>query len=103
MYALNWLVIQIISTFYEWWLKFVEHLGTDFLHFVLNTIEDPPNDDEEIVDTFMNLILAYNLQFKASDQNFTIQSLSEAGNAKVFTQKLIYLLNYESKQTMPTD
>ena len=38
----------------------------DFVEFVLNTIEDPPDSDKEdqVADSFIAVLLAYNKHFK---------------------------------------
>lgn len=69
----------------------------DFLNFVYDVIESPPDDDERITEIFANVVFALNLQFPSVDDNLTITALSERDNAKVFTQKLIYYLNREGK------
>lgn len=76
-----------------------DHLGLDFLNFVYDVIESPPDDDETITDIFANVVFALNLQFPKVDDNLTINALAERSNAKVFTQKIIYYLNREGKQS----
>lgn len=78
-------------------LPISDHLGLDFLSFVYDVIESPPDDDESITDIFANVVFALNLQFHNVDDNLTIKALSERDNAKVFTQKIIYYLNREGK------
>jgi len=74
-----------------------DHLGKDFLEFVLALVENPPEGDEKVTDVFMNLLFAYNLQFKNLDDNLIVLTLDERLNANVFTQKVIYFLNREGK------
>ncbi|KAK0175488.1 hypothetical protein PV327_009235 [Microctonus hyperodae] len=74
----------------------LEHLGSDFISFLLDLIEDPPDTDldDQIPDLFINLILSYNLQFNKSE-NIVLDALNEKTNAKVFTQKILFLFNRE--------
>jgi hypothetical protein len=69
-----------------------DFLGMDFLQFLFDLIESPPNADEKITDTIMSLLFAYNLQFKP-EYNLIIANLENRPNAGVFTQKVIYFLN----------
>jgi hypothetical protein len=58
-------------------LSFVpEHLRSDFIIFLLNIVENPPDTDvnETLPDTMINLILAFNFQF----DNFTSNAVLEA-------------------------
>ena len=73
----------------------IDQIGEKFLNFIFESIEDPPGGDERIIDTFMNLILAYNLQFKHASDNIVLKALAKRGNAKEFTQKTVHLLNWE--------
>ncbi|KAK0084487.1 hypothetical protein PV325_006937 [Microctonus aethiopoides] len=74
----------------------LEHLGSDFISFLLDLIEDPPDTDldDQIPDLFINLILSYNLQFTKSE-NIVLDALNDKTNAKVFTQKILFLFNRE--------
>lgn len=74
----------------------VEQLGPEFIQFLLDLIEDPPDTDleDQIPDLFLNLILSYNLQFSSSE-NILLNSLKTRTNAKTITQKILLLLNRE--------
>ncbi|XP_011500220.1 PREDICTED: NCK-interacting protein with SH3 domain isoform X2 [Ceratosolen solmsi marchali] len=73
-----------------------EQVGTEFISFLLDLIENPPDTDldDQIPDQFVNLILSYNLQFNASD-NVILDALGERTVAKIFTEKVLFLLNRE--------
>ncbi|XP_067013457.2 NCK-interacting protein with SH3 domain isoform X2 [Anabrus simplex] len=75
----------------------LEYLGTDFISFLFDLIESPPDTDveEQIPDLFLNLILSYNLQFKCHTENIVLRSLLEKAGAKTFTEKILLLLNRE--------
>uniref|UniRef100_A0A1B6DI14 SH3 domain-containing protein n=2 Tax=Clastoptera arizonana TaxID=38151 RepID=A0A1B6DI14_9HEMI len=76
----------------------LEFLGCEFVEFVLQLIEEPPNNDvsDTIPDIFLQLILSYNLQFqKFTLNNIVINALGQRANAKVFTEKVLLLLNRE--------
>ncbi|PSN28959.1 NCK-interacting protein, partial [Blattella germanica] len=74
-----------------------EHLGVEFLTFLFEFIENPPETDvnEQIPDLFLNLVLAYNLQFTSSADNIMLNALLERSIAKTFTEKILLLLNRE--------
>ncbi|XP_012282420.1 NCK-interacting protein with SH3 domain [Orussus abietinus] len=74
----------------------LEQLGTDFVVFLLDLIENPPDTDleDQIPDLFLNLILSYNLQFTNSE-NIVLTALKERTQAKTFTEKILFLLNRE--------
>ncbi|XP_011305468.1 NCK-interacting protein with SH3 domain [Fopius arisanus] len=74
----------------------VEQLGPEFISFLLELIEEPPDTDmdDQIPDLFLNLVLSYNLQFSSSE-NIVLNSLKARDNAKTFTQKILLLLNRE--------
>lgn len=76
---------------------YTEQLNSDFVTFLLDYIESSPQSDEEerVQDHFMTLILSYNLQFQDSDNNIVLESLQSRNDAKVFTEKLLLLLNRE--------
>lgn len=74
----------------------LEQLGMDFIEFLFELIEEPPDTDldDQIPDLFVNLILSYNLQFMASE-NIVLNALKGRTVAKVFTEKILFLLNRE--------
>ncbi|KAG7205248.1 hypothetical protein KM043_018328 [Ampulex compressa] len=74
----------------------LEQLGTDFIAFLLDLIENPPDTDleDQIPDLFVNLILSYNLQFTTSE-NTVLNALKERTVVKNFTEKILFLFNRE--------
>ncbi|XP_028046510.1 NCK-interacting protein with SH3 domain isoform X2 [Monomorium pharaonis] len=74
----------------------LEQLGSDFISFLLDLIETPPDTDleDQIPDLFINLILSYNLQFTTSE-NIVLNALRERTVAKTFTEKILFLFNRE--------
>lgn len=72
-------------------------LGTQFLTFILNNIENPPDTDidDQIPDLFLNFVISFNLQFKDPNENIVLNALSGRNLAKFFTEKLLLLLNRE--------
>ncbi|XP_043262915.1 NCK-interacting protein with SH3 domain [Colletes gigas] len=74
----------------------LEQLGPDFVEFILDLIENPPDMDleDQIPDLFVNLILSYNLQFTNSE-NIVLDALKEKTVAKTFTEKILLLFNRE--------
>lgn len=78
---------------------FSEHLGMDFINFLLNHIEDPPDTDveDQVPDLFITLVLSYNLQFKIIHDNVVVKTLAQRSVAKTFTEKILLLLNREGE------
>jgi len=74
-----------------------KQLGSSLITFLLNKIENCPELDteEEIADSFMGLLASYNLQFDQPCDNIVLQCLAKSANAKIFTEKLLLLLNRE--------
>lgn len=72
-----------------------EHLGTPFAQFLLSIVEDglPLDATEQLPDLCMNLLLALNLHLTAPDQNVIMAALSKHTNVKIFSEKLLLLLN----------
>ncbi|XP_076985498.1 NCK-interacting protein with SH3 domain isoform X2 [Tamandua tetradactyla] len=72
-----------------------EHLGTPFAQFLLNIVEDglPLDTTEQLPDLCVNLLLALNLHLPAPDQNVIMAALSKHANVKIFSEKLLLLLN----------
>ncbi|XP_046981221.1 NCK-interacting protein with SH3 domain isoform X2 [Schistocerca americana] len=75
----------------------LEHLGQEFVLFLSNIVENPPETDveEKLPDLMVNVLLSYNLQFSNSAENILLKALSELPVAKTFTEKILFLLNRE--------
>lgn len=73
----------------------------DFIEFLFELIENPPDNDldDQIPDLFVNLILSYNLQFMASE-NIVLNALKGRTIAKIFTEKILFLLNREGNKVV---
>ena len=65
-------------------------------------IEEPPpelaEDAEEVIDLFINLVLAFNLHFDLPSENAIMRMLEEQGTAKNLTEKLLLLFNRGGKE-----
>lgn len=74
-----------------------EHVQADFVLFVLNIIENPPESDqcEQLPDIMINFLLAYNLQFTSFAENTILDALQSLKTSKTFTEKLLLLINRE--------
>ncbi|XP_042521896.1 NCK-interacting protein with SH3 domain [Dipodomys spectabilis] len=72
-----------------------EHLGTPFAQFLLSIVEDglPLDTTEQLPDLCVNLLLALNLHLPAPDQNVIMAALSTHSNVKIFSEKLLLLVN----------
>ncbi|XP_050310119.1 NCK-interacting protein with SH3 domain [Anthonomus grandis grandis] len=75
----------------------LEYLGQNFLAFILDNIESPPDTDldEQIPDLFLNLIISFNLQFDDENTNPVLIALEYRQTAKTFCEKILLLLNRE--------
>nr|CAD7200207.1 unnamed protein product [Timema douglasi] len=74
-----------------------DHLGVDFVTFLLELVENPPDTDveEQISDLVLNLVISYNLQFTNTAENTVVKALARISVAKTFTEKILLLLNRE--------
>ncbi|XP_059800456.1 NCK-interacting protein with SH3 domain-like isoform X1 [Hypanus sabinus] len=72
-----------------------EHLNSDFIQFLLDVIEDGLLSDstEQLPDLFTNVLLSFNLHMLVPSNNIIMKTLSKRENVKVFTEKLLLLLN----------
>lgn len=66
-----------------------------FASFLLEIVEG--NNPELLVDMVIALILAFNQQFGEHTVNVIIEAMQNLPTAKVFTEKLLLLLNREGK------
>ncbi|XP_053658942.1 NCK-interacting protein with SH3 domain [Anopheles marshallii] len=74
-----------------------DHLRADFIIFLLNIIETPPETDvqEMLPDIMINLILSFNLQFENFAENVVLEAMEQFKTAKTFTEKILLLINRE--------
>jgi hypothetical protein len=79
-----------------------EQLGVQFVTFLLNYIEQPPQCDtlEQLPDVFLRLLLSLNLQFRDPNENVLLQALAKCTLAQAFTEKSLLLFNREGKNIM---
>lgn len=73
----------------------LDYLGVHFASFLLEIVEG--NNPEQLVDMVIALILAFNQQFGDHTVNVIIEAMQNLPTAKVFTEKLLLLLNREGK------
>ncbi|XP_071350521.1 NCK-interacting protein with SH3 domain isoform X1 [Trachinotus anak] len=71
-----------------------EHLNADFVQFLLGVVEDglPSDPTEQLPDTFLNLLLAFNLHHTTPSNNVIMQELKKK-NVKILSEKVLLLLN----------
>ncbi|ELT89621.1 hypothetical protein CAPTEDRAFT_130967, partial [Capitella teleta] len=75
-------------------IQYYEHLNESFISYLIDGIERPVTDgDEQIPDTFLRLILSYNLHFELPEENIIMRALASRGTAKTFTEMLMLLVN----------
>ncbi|KAH8235594.1 hypothetical protein KR032_003615 [Drosophila birchii] len=74
-----------------------DYLGVHFASFLLEIVEG--NNPEHLVDMVIALILAFNQQFSEHTFNVIIDAMQNLPSAKVFTEKLLLLLNREDDPT----
>ncbi|XP_032892790.1 NCK-interacting protein with SH3 domain isoform X3 [Amblyraja radiata] len=72
-----------------------EHLNSDFIQFLLDVIEDGLLSDstEQLPDLFTNVLLSFNLHMLVPSNNIIMKTLVKRENVKVFTEKILLLLN----------
>ncbi|XP_067641873.1 NCK-interacting protein with SH3 domain isoform X2 [Eurosta solidaginis] len=70
-----------------------DYLGVHFASFLLETVEG--NNPESLVDMVISLILAFNQQFTDFSQNVVVEAMQSLPSAKIFTEKILLLLNRE--------
>ncbi|KAK3580163.1 hypothetical protein CHS0354_030278 [Potamilus streckersoni] len=72
-----------------------DHLNEDFVGFLFDVMENPPSPEfeDQVTDILVNLILAFNLHFQEVKDNTVMQVLASKGTMKVFTEKLLLLIN----------
>ncbi|KAM9324406.1 NCK-interacting protein with SH3 domain [Gastrophryne carolinensis] len=72
-----------------------EHLNSHFIQFLLDVIEEglPSDSTEQLPDLFINVLLAFNLHIAVPANNVIMKTLCNRPNVKIFTEKLLLLLN----------
>ncbi|XP_078517912.1 NCK-interacting protein with SH3 domain isoform X2 [Lissotriton helveticus] len=72
-----------------------EHLNSHFIQFLLDVVEDglPSDTTDQLPDLFVNVLLAFNLHMPVPENNVIMTTLSKRSNVKVFTEKVLLLLN----------
>uniref|UniRef100_A0A5F8GLY9 NCK interacting protein with SH3 domain n=1 Tax=Monodelphis domestica TaxID=13616 RepID=A0A5F8GLY9_MONDO len=72
-----------------------EHLSAHFVQFLLDVVEDglPSDTTDQLPDLFVNLLLAFNLHIPDPENNVIMSTVSKRSNVKIFTEKLLLLLN----------
>ncbi|XP_065672349.1 NCK-interacting protein with SH3 domain isoform X4 [Hydra vulgaris] len=71
-------------------------LNEAFVNFLLDLIENPPQNDEQISDSLMALILSFNKHFRATKHNPIMQVLSRRTLFRMLSEKLMLLFNRET-------
>ena len=63
--------------------------------FLLDTIESPPeeDDEEQLPDAFLNMVLAFNQHFPDPASNLVMKALKQRPNPRNFSEKLMFLIN----------
>ncbi|XP_059505528.1 NCK-interacting protein with SH3 domain-like isoform X4 [Stegostoma tigrinum] len=72
-----------------------EHLNSTFIQFLLDVIEEGLSSDstDQLPDLFTNVLLSFNLHILVPTSNIIMRTLAKRENVKVFTEKLLLLLN----------
>ncbi|XP_043934460.1 NCK-interacting protein with SH3 domain [Protopterus annectens] len=72
-----------------------EHLNSQFVQFLLDVIEDglPTDTTDQLPDLFVNILLAFDLHLQVPSSNVVMTTLAKRPNVKIFTEKLLLLLN----------
>ncbi|XP_072308388.1 NCK-interacting protein with SH3 domain [Eucyclogobius newberryi] len=71
-----------------------EHLNAEFVHFLVDVVEDglPSDPTEQLPDIFLNLLLSFNLHHTSPSNNSIMQEITKK-NVKILTEKVLLLLN----------
>jgi hypothetical protein len=75
-------------TVYDQWSE-------SYISFLMDTIEDPPEEDEQdqIPDAFLNIILSFNQHFTDPDTNLVMNVLKTKQDPRHFSEKFMFLIN----------
>ncbi|XP_039263600.2 NCK-interacting protein with SH3 domain-like [Styela clava] len=71
-------------------------LNQAFIGFLLNYIEDDIDDveqDEQVVEMFINIILSFNLHFIVPSENIVMKSIISRGTCTTLSEKIMILVN----------
>ncbi|XP_003384974.1 PREDICTED: NCK-interacting protein with SH3 domain-like [Amphimedon queenslandica] len=76
-------------------LPVYDQWSAEFVKFLLDNIEDPPESDvnDELPDAFLNMILSFNQHFEYPSTNIVMQVLKVFDNPRSFSEKLMLLVN----------
>ncbi|KAL4230198.1 hypothetical protein ACF0H5_010583 [Mactra antiquata] len=82
-----------------------DHLNTDFLGFVFNSLENPCSEghEEQLTDLLVNFVLAFNLHFDTLNENLVMKVIEEKKTVKVFTEKILLLFNRDEDPVVMFD
>lgn len=94
---LSVMLIMIFSAGHKMPIGHFDLMRHDFVHFMLNLIEHPLEDDqtEFLSDVMINLLLAFNLQFDNFMENTILEAMQQVKTSKSFTEKILLLINRE--------
>ena len=69
-----------------------------FVHYLLDTIEEPPDNDDEdqVPDAFLAILLAFNQHFKAPGHNTVLKTIISRQCHRTFSEKVLLLFNREA-------
>ncbi|GCC18610.1 hypothetical protein chiPu_0020845, partial [Chiloscyllium punctatum] len=88
-------ILSLIAYYQMASFVFTEHLNSAFIQFLLDVIEEGLSSDstEQLPDLFTNVLLSFNLHILVPTSNIIMKTLAKRENVKVFTEKLLLLLN----------
>jgi len=95
------LLTVILSTGEPMPVHYQDQMGSTFVDYLLDYIEEPPSREfeVEVCDCFIGVLLAFNLQFKDANSNVLVDTLSRRVSVKTFMEKILLLLNREEDPT----
>ncbi|XP_068714578.1 NCK-interacting protein with SH3 domain-like isoform X1 [Montipora foliosa] len=79
-----------------------DQINQSFVDFVIEAIENASDDDktdEQLVDTFVPLVLSFNQHFIDAKSNIVMKVLAARRVCKVLSEKVMFLLNREEDPT----
>jgi hypothetical protein len=76
-------------------LPVYDQWSEDYISFLMDTIESPPEEDTDdlLPDAFLNVLLAFNQHFTDPESNLVMSVLKTKQDPRHFSEKLMFLIN----------
>ncbi|KAH8018506.1 hypothetical protein HPB51_008205 [Rhipicephalus microplus] len=80
--------------------ELTEHVGEQFVRFLLDTIESA-EIEEEVAELSLGTLLSLNLHLQSEAGNFVLRTLATRKDARALTERLMLLVNREGESSVP--